>query len=57
MTLCPVTLRVKDVIDGKVVTIKATRPVADAVKEMVSNDVWSFGRNKEWLTRRYSDRT
>ncbi len=41
MILCPVALRVKDVIEGKVVTMEATRSVAEAVKEILANDVWS----------------
>ena len=49
IALCPVTLRVKDVIEGKVVTIEATRPVADAVKEMASNEVWSLVVTKNGL--------
>ena len=40
--MCPVALRVRDVVEGNVVTIEATRSVADAVKHMVANEVWSL---------------
>ncbi|MDJ0271742.1 MAG: CBS domain-containing protein [Candidatus Caldarchaeum sp.] len=38
----PVTLRVKDVMDKKVVEIDENATVADAVKAMLDNEVWSL---------------
>jgi len=44
----PVTLRVKDVMDTKVISIEESATVADAIKTMIQNEVWSLlvTRNK-----------
>ncbi|MCS7129315.1 MAG: CBS domain-containing protein [Candidatus Caldarchaeum sp.] len=44
----PVTLRVKDVMDRKVVELDENATILDAVKKMIDNDVWSLviTRNK-----------
>ncbi|MEM0384359.1 MAG: CBS domain-containing protein [Candidatus Caldarchaeum sp.] len=44
----PVTLRVRDVMDRKVVEVDESATVLDVVKKMIENDVWSvvITRNK-----------
>ncbi|MEM0442814.1 MAG: CBS domain-containing protein [Candidatus Caldarchaeum sp.] len=44
----PVTLRVRDVMDRKVVEVDESDTVLDVVKKMIENDVWSvvITRNK-----------
>ncbi|MEM1949896.1 MAG: CBS domain-containing protein, partial [Candidatus Caldarchaeum sp.] len=44
----PVTLRVRDVMDKKVVEVDEGATVLDVVKKMIENDVWSvvITRNK-----------
>lgn len=45
----PITLKVKDVIDDKVVSIDAGEPIENAVKKMLENKVWSLVVEKRGL--------
>jgi CBS domain-containing protein len=45
----PVSLTARDVMDSKVSTIKGSAMVSDAIKLMVSNDVWSIIVENEGL--------